>query len=1165
MDLKKQILDVFVSFTNSDIFLMAKGRILYELNKCLKEIGIISEMKILLFQNEDFEQEAESMMLKQKEEKIKQVQEILPEVSAELASFALTKNGDDTMMTISVLSEGSIVFYREELNMIEKRKREILKGGSSERLNQAELDSFFRLLSNYEILYDMIFKLMKLNHMDLNDILWKLLQILPLSQKTKQSILMETQNAYDFDEPEDLLQEENAWKFNTHKLVQNPSSYTSCYQLYVLGQIVRENKDQSVIEWLLFEGNLQTISNIFANPLVKTILQEFQQRSISDRQTLVNVFRFFGYLLSFLNFLGKVFINPPSFRSKVSRTDSITHNLVKEIEAEERGEADGFSGLFEEFCSMYQQVLESNDFVASLRGMLASIVNNYEDFRTHGEADIFDELIDLSFEFLTGFEKTANEKPITLRIISELVEAACRDPLRKNPLFLNLVNYHAALHNFETTIIRHNISQIKALSLDQLPVARLKLEITRDLVDFLDKKKFRLKVDPAFFVDLIADLKSVFDNVEQVAQGHTEQAILTCNELFYCMRQTLKILEASSLNIREDLKLLGFYQDFLVQKLFEMFGSPEGFLYNLIVDSESKVRTPLFDMIETFCTRNSSAVISLLQRIRTIYSPDDFKSSQMNFVDVRKSNSFIGIKNLGCTCYANSLMQQLFHNHKIRDFVVNLPVDISQDNPSVLRELKLLFSQLTFSKMSQADLLSFTRVFTGFEGQQINVKVQQDVNEFFNLLLDIIENEIRELKLPVEDAFHIELGGKFCNEITSLNPEFEYQASNEERFNTLSLDVKNMNSMSEALDKFFRTEVFDGDNKLFIEKYDTKIEVKKNCWLSKDLPSTMVIMLKRFEYDMTTYTRFKLNDYFEFPLELNLAKWVKFPADANQDLLEDTSPFKYRLKGVLVHSGTSEMGHYYSYIFLNNKWVEFNDTKVADFDPTDQNLKREWYGGDESARGSYSRNNRSAYMLFYEKLENFEKNSRAQDLAQAQTTSEVLRVMEELNRQFLRRKVFSDSSTLRFLNELLNKLDFEEGIQALQQLLLDESGEALADGELLAFLKNFKSIVLQKLSSRSPLLQDLSPAERGFTIIHPQAQSSGEPFVAFDFGVFENLIEKPVDQKSASDDSNKAVHNHAQNNGFMFDSYDEQDIEGFPDPHNLAAPTDPNKDFLEDI
>ena len=39
-DLKKHILDVFSVFSSSDIFLMSKGRIVYELDKSLKEVGL---------------------------------------------------------------------------------------------------------------------------------------------------------------------------------------------------------------------------------------------------------------------------------------------------------------------------------------------------------------------------------------------------------------------------------------------------------------------------------------------------------------------------------------------------------------------------------------------------------------------------------------------------------------------------------------------------------------------------------------------------------------------------------------------------------------------------------------------------------------------------------------------------------------------------------------------------------------------------------------------------------------------------------------------------------------------------------------------------------------------------------------------------------------------
>ena len=60
--------------------------------------------------------------------------------------------------------------------------------------------------------------------------------------------------------------------------------------------------------------------------------------------------------------------------------------------------------------------------------------------------------------------------------------------------------------------------------------------------------------------------------------------------------------------------------------------------------------------------------------------------------------------------------------------------------------------------------------------------------------------------------------------------------------------------------------------------------------------------------------------------------------------------FEYQLVGVLIHSGSADAGHYYSYIKERNKkspnygkWYEFNDTTVKEFDI--RNLKKECFGG----------------------------------------------------------------------------------------------------------------------------------------------------------------------------------------------------------------------------
>ena len=57
----------------------------------------------------------------------------------------------------------------------------------------------------------------------------------------------------------------------------------------------------------------------------------------------------------------------------------------------------------------------------------------------------------------------------------------------------------------------------------------------------------------------------------------------------------------------------------------------------------------------------------------------------------------------------------------------------------------------------------------------------------------------------------------------------------------------------------------------------------------------------------------------------------------------------------MVHQGTADSGHYYSYIREQakekdqTKWYEYNDNVVSDFDPAD--LSNECFGGEETTTG----------------------------------------------------------------------------------------------------------------------------------------------------------------------------------------------------------------------
>ncbi|KMZ73737.1 hypothetical protein ZOSMA_141G00070 [Zostera marina] len=78
-----------------------------------------------------------------------------------------------------------------------------------------------------------------------------------------------------------------------------------------------------------------------------------------------------------------------------------------------------------------------------------------------------------------------------------------------------------------------------------------------------------------------------------------------------------------------------------------------------------------------------------------------------------------------------------------------------------------------------------------------------------------------------------------------------------------------------------------------------------------DFPPVLQLHLKRFEYDFIHNSNVKINDRYEFPLQLDLdidnGKYLSPEADRRVRNL-------YTLHSVLVHNGNVHGGHYYVFI-----------------------------------------------------------------------------------------------------------------------------------------------------------------------------------------------------------------------------------------------------------
>ena len=87
---------------------------------------------------------------------------------------------------------------------------------------------------------------------------------------------------------------------------------------------------------------------------------------------------------------------------------------------------------------------------------------------------------------------------------------------------------------------------------------------------------------------------------------------------------------------------------------------------------------------------------------------------------------------------------------------------------------------------------------------------------------------------------------------------------------------------------------------------------KRCCFQS--LPATLVLHLKRFELNYDTFQKQKVNSRCEFPHVLDMYPYTLEGLRTGDGKPEGPNQCRYQLKGVLVHSGTANNGHYYSFI-----------------------------------------------------------------------------------------------------------------------------------------------------------------------------------------------------------------------------------------------------------
>ncbi|CAN1258516.1 Ubiquitin C-terminal hydrolase 12, partial [Linum perenne] len=271
----------------------------------------------------------------------------------------------------------------------------------------------------------------------------------------------------------------------------------------------------------------------------------------------------------------------------------------------------------------------------------------------------------------------------------------------------------------------------------------------------------------------------------------------------------------------------------------------------------------------------------------------------------------------------------------VRRAVYHMPTT-ENDMPSGSIPLAL---QSLFYKLQYSDISVATKELTkSFGWDTYDSFMQHDVQELNRVLSEKLEDKMKGT--VVEGTIQHLFEGHHMNYIECIN--VDYKSTRKESFYDLQLDVKGCRDVYASFDKYVEVERLEGDNKYHAEQHGLQ-DAKKGV-LFIDFPPVLQLQLKRFEYDFMRDTMVKINDRYEFPLQLDLdrenGKYLSPDADKSVRNV-------YTLHSVLVHSGGVHGGHYYAYIrpTLSDQWFKFDDERV-----TKEDMKRaldEQYGGEE--------------------------------------------------------------------------------------------------------------------------------------------------------------------------------------------------------------------------
>ncbi|XP_074535791.1 ubiquitin carboxyl-terminal hydrolase 2a isoform X2 [Halichoeres trimaculatus] len=327
-------------------------------------------------------------------------------------------------------------------------------------------------------------------------------------------------------------------------------------------------------------------------------------------------------------------------------------------------------------------------------------------------------------------------------------------------------------------------------------------------------------------------------------------------------------------------------------------------------------------------------------------------SSTRDGTNSKNAQGLVGLKNLGNTCFMNSILQCLSNTQSLRDYCLHNSHrrdlnNNSRTNTALMQEFAKMIQTMWTSSSSEAVSPSEFRTQIQRYAPRFVRYSQQDAQEFLRFLLDGLHNEVNRVTVrprgTMEDFDHLpdeEKGRRMWNkylerEDSKIVDLFVGQLKSSltcrhcgfcstvfDPFWDLSLPIAKTGycevSLMDCMRLFTKEDILDGDEKPMCSRCKVRRVCAKKFTIQK-FPKILVLHLKRFSEGQRTG---KLSTFVNFPVtDLDLREF------ASQSSINAV----YNLYAVSNHSGTTTGGHYTAYCRnpSNREWYTFNDSRVT--------------------------------------------------------------------------------------------------------------------------------------------------------------------------------------------------------------------------------------------